>query len=230
MTFCIDDTLLAEMRLRLRERDDLRWIIGGAGSGKSTISRILAERFGLHLYDMDAHIYGTYHRHFDARLHPVNTLWSGEKNPLSWQLGMPWEEFLSFQQAALVEYLDLLCRDLADLTGGVIVDGGVVSAAVLAQAVPADRAICLEAAGQSSRQIWEANPERLAMRDMVERVQGIDAPWQVFLEFDRMITQTLLSESRSAGIAVLQRTPQDPPEDTAEQAARLLGLSPKMRV
>jgi shikimate kinase len=43
---------------------DLYWILGGAGSGKTSICQHLSTQFGLPVYDMDAHIYGTYHSRF----------------------------------------------------------------------------------------------------------------------------------------------------------------------
>jgi len=45
MTFELDYQLLKEAQAVLFDRDDIYWIIGGAGSGKSTISRELSDRY-----------------------------------------------------------------------------------------------------------------------------------------------------------------------------------------
>ena len=118
MPFPINSDLIVQAREVLSSRERLFWIVGGAGSGKTTICSILSERYALPVYDMDAHIYGTYHSRFTPERHPVNTAWSTSENGLAWLLSMSWDEFNNFNQAALPEYLDLLAEDLADSPSG----------------------------------------------------------------------------------------------------------------
>lgn len=112
---------------------DLYWLIGGAGSGKSTLCQALAQR-GFSVVDMDAKIYGSFHGRFDPHRHPANTAWSAAENSLGFLLSLSWPEFDAFHRTAAVEYLDLLTADLdlliADLsengvTGPMVVDGGI---------------------------------------------------------------------------------------------------------
>src|SRR5512139_217497 len=112
MYFTIDHQLLTQARASLSERKRLYWIVGGAGSGKTSVCQFLSTQFGLLVYDMDAHIYGDYHGRFTEERHPVNWAWSTAENGLAWLLDMSWEEFDGFNQAALPEYLDLLASDL----------------------------------------------------------------------------------------------------------------------
>jgi uridine kinase len=108
MQFNINKILLAQARTALSRRDSLYWILGGAGSGKTTVSQALSAKMGIPVYDMDAHIYGTYHNRFTPERHPVNTAWSSAPDGLAWLLDLSWEEFNQFNQAAVPEYLDLL--------------------------------------------------------------------------------------------------------------------------
>ena len=110
MRYAINQDYLSHSRAMLSKRDNLYWIVGGSGSGKTTICRALSTSHGIPVYDMDAHIYGSYHGRFTQQRHPVNKAWSSSQNGLAWLLGMSWEEFDNFNRAALPEYLDLLAK------------------------------------------------------------------------------------------------------------------------
>ena len=64
MKFTVNKTLLAQARESLQQKKKLYWIVGGAGSGKTTICKVLSEQFNIPIYDMDTHIYGSYHSRF----------------------------------------------------------------------------------------------------------------------------------------------------------------------
>jgi hypothetical protein len=50
--------------------DHVRWVGGGSGAGKTTVTRLLAERFGLALYSTDAMI-GAHSERLDATAAPL---------------------------------------------------------------------------------------------------------------------------------------------------------------
>jgi hypothetical protein len=54
MPFSVNANLLAHSRAALWQWEGLFWIVGGAGSGKTTVCEILSARFGILVYDMDA--------------------------------------------------------------------------------------------------------------------------------------------------------------------------------
>jgi len=224
--FTINRALLARARDKLSNRSALYWVVGGAGSGKTTVCQALAARLGIPLYDMDAHIYGEYHGRFSSQKHPVNTAWATANNGLAWLLAMSWDEFNSFNRAALPEYLDLLSLDLDALApgAGVLVDGGICNPALLAQAIPARQIACLAAPEQSSAQVWEESEERKDMKEAVHQLPNPTAAWCKFLEFDRRLTQTILNESRESGIPIYLRDQTTSVEELAEQLARGFGM------
>ncbi|MCC7450538.1 MAG: hypothetical protein IT324_24180 [Anaerolineae bacterium] len=225
MPFIIDHNLLKQARAALSGRH-LYWIIGGAASGKTTICQALAAQYNIPLYDMDAHIYGTYHSRFMPDRHPVNKAWSTAENGLAWLLSMHWDEFDSFNRAAIPEYLDLLADDLAaiPLDNPLLIDGGISTPAVLAQVIPAGQMICLAVPDRSSVQIWEEIDERKAMKDAVYQLPNPAVLWGRFLEFDDRIDQTMLAECQANHIPICIRTKTTSVDALAGQVAHLLNL------
>jgi len=224
--FLIDDDLLARSRDALSKWERLYWIVGGAGSGKTTICQALSATFGIPVYDMDAQIYGSYHGRFTRERHPVNSAWSTSRDGLAWLLDMSWDEFDSFNRAALPEYLDLLVEDL-DQTGpdaGVLIDGGICNPAILAQVISSRWIVCLVFSGRSSREIWEETGERNSMKEAVYQLPNAEAAWRKFLEFDGRITETILSECQEHDISVCVRGRAEPVSESAERVAEVLGI------
>lgn len=225
--FTIDVTLLQQAQKIFRQHPPIYWVVGGAGSGKTTICRALADTYGLTLYDMDAHIYGEYHGRFTPQRHPVNSQWAAATNPFTWLLEMSWAQFESFNQAAVPEYLDLLAEDLASMPPDtpILIDGGIVHTAVAAQAFPARQMVCLVRPALSSAEIWSETEERLGMKAMIDQLPNPAQTWQKFLAFDEQITQTLVQESQAATIAICTRAETDSVTALAQRVADRLVLA-----
>lgn len=225
--FIVNDDLLAAAKTKLAHRPRLYWIVGGSGSGKTTICQALANQYHLPIYDMDAHIYGAYHGRFSPERHPANSQWAAAPNGLAWLLEKSWEAFDAFNQAAVPEYLDLLAEDVAKLPpdAALLIDGGIVNTAVAAQAFPTDQMICLSRPGLTSRNVWQETPERLGMKEMVEQLPNPEKMWQTFIEFDEKISQTILQESQAAQIPICLRSETDSVDGLAQRVAQALRLS-----
>ena len=118
MSFSINEKTLIQARDALAGSRKVYWVLGGAGSGKTTVCGVLSDRLGIPVYDMDAHIYGAYHRRFKQERHPANNAWSTARNGLEWLLQMTWNEFDTFNRAALPEYLELLAQDVQAESSG----------------------------------------------------------------------------------------------------------------
>ena len=225
--FEIDQELLARARQMLAGRTSLYWLVGGAGAGKTTVCQALATRYDIPVYDMDAHIYGSYHGRFDPARHPVNTAWSTAPDGLAWLLSMTWAEFDAFNQAALPEYLDLLGEDLAALPpdARILIDGGICNPGLLAQVLPTRQIICLAAPAQSSATIWDEPGERQGMKEAIDQLPQPDVMWRTFLDFDRRITATMLHECQEQGIAICRRDTSTPVAALVERVASLWGIA-----
>ncbi|OGO30213.1 MAG: hypothetical protein A2Z16_02990 [Chloroflexi bacterium RBG_16_54_18] len=170
--FAVNMGLLDQVGDRLRALGDVYWIVGGAGSGKTTVCRLLSDLRDLPVYDMDARIYGSYHSRFNPQRHPVNWAWSQSPDALAWLLDMSWDEFNHFNQAASPEYLDLLAEDLAALQPHdcVLVDGGISNPGLLSRVIPTQHIVCLAVDGSESAQVWEREADRQAMKEAVFRL------------------------------------------------------------
>lgn len=225
--FNLDTNLLKHTQKFFSQHQRVYWVVGGAGSGKTTICRALAHTYGLTLYDMDAHIYGTYHGRFTATRHPVNSQWAAAPNGLAWLLALSETEFTAFNQAAVPEYLDLLAEDLAAMPSDtpVLIDGGIVHTAVAAQAFPARQMVCLVRPALSSAEIWSETEARQGMQAMIDQLPDGAAAWQKFLAFDALITQTLVQECQAANIAICLRDELDSVAALALRVANALGLA-----
>jgi len=226
MGFPVNHDLLIKSRNSLVSRKNLYWIVGGAGSGKSTISKVLLAKFEIPLYDMDAQIYGAYHGRFTQENHPVNKAWSTAPNGLAFLLDMSWDEFNQFNQAALPEYLDLLAEDLeeTDLNSSMLIDGGISNPSLVAQVISPKQIICLTGPERSSVEIWEENDERSAMKEFIYQLPHPEQAWRKFLEFDEKINQTILKESHESDIAICSRSETESVNDFAGRVALRLGI------
>lgn len=226
MPFIINNDLLTQSRATLCRRDRLYWVIGGAGSGKTTICNVLSARFDIPVYKMDAHIYGAYHGRFTQKRHPVNSAWSTARDGLAWLLDMSWDEFDSFNQAALPEYLDLLAEDLeaTQPNARVLIDGGICNPTLLAQVIPTHQIVCLAIPERSGTDIWNDADERKSMKEAVYRLAKPEEAWRKFLEFDDLITRTILKECQENDIAVCPRGETESVDEFAERVANVLGI------
>ena len=226
MHLIVNHDLLAQVRAALENRNQLYWVVGGSGSGKTTLCRALSAQFAMPLYDMDAHVYGTYHSRFTPERHPAGHAWSTAENGLTWLLAKSWEEFDHFNQVALPEYLSLLAEDLATTAPGapLLIDGGICNPALIAQVLPPRQIVCVARPGLTSAEIWHETAERRSMKDAFAELPQPDEMWRRFLAFDEQITQTILRECRESQITVIAREETESVAATVHRIALALGL------
>lgn len=219
--FSLNDRLLTKSRAILAARPTLRWLIGGSGSGKSTIARALGAQTGITVYDMDEAVFGRYR--FDPARHPATTAWFTAANPLHWMLSQPWPAFDALYAAANAETLDLLADDLAGRPDEpLLIDGGITHPSVLTQAIPAARILCLERDEAQRAGEWHTSPNRTPMRDEILALPDGAALWRRFQEYDRQMTATLSRESRACGIQIVRWEEGNTLEQISERVLRLL--------
>lgn len=224
--FPVDEALLASASERLRAHRGLRFLLGGAGTGKSTVARALEASHGVDVIDMDARIYGSWDDRWDPGRHRATHAWLSAADPLAWQLALEPEAFLRFHAAAAVEALDLLADDLVAGDGALpaVVDGGFGSLGVIARAVRPASIVCLSLAGASSEAVWTADAYRRVFLDVVAGVERVPDPVARFLALDAALSARMLADARRAGVAVVERAAGTPPEATAREVASRLRL------
>ena len=219
--FQVDQRLLEESGRVLASDPRVHWLLGGSGSGKSTVCRTLHSELGVTVLDMDSRIYGTYHASFSPSRHPVSCQWRAAKDRMSWLLEMTWSEFEAFNRASLPEYVDLLSRELRTIGGScpVLVDGGIWHPALLATILAPSRIVCVRRDGLDASTLWAEPGARSEMRRAAMRLDATGAKWARFLEFDDGITSTVAAEAAEAGIAACVWSGLDSPSDVAERVA-----------
>ncbi len=139
---------------------------------------------------------------------------------------MSWDEFDSFNQAALPEYLDLLVEDLEATkpNAGVLIDGGICNPALLTQAIPTHQIVCLSIPERSNSEIWEETGERKSTKEAVYQLVKPEETWRKFLEFNNLITHTILKECQENDISVCPRGETESVNEFAERVAHVLGI------
>jgi hypothetical protein len=222
----VDHALVEAARHALQARTGLRFVVGAAGTGKTTVCAAVTERLRLDVLDMDARIYGSWHGRFDPVRHPASHAWSAAADPLAWQLALEPEAYLAFQEASTAEALDLLGEELRDEDPAhvFLVDGGFGSVAALARIVPPDRIVCLALPPADQARAWTATEDRRAFLDMVAGVTAVADPVGRFLALDARLAGAMVRDSEASGILVLERRATDGIADLAERVARALGL------
>ncbi|MCA9961825.1 MAG: hypothetical protein KC443_22450 [Anaerolineales bacterium] len=220
-----DPELINEARHLLRNHHHLYWIVGGSCTGKSTISQAIAAATGLPIYDMDEHIYGRYFPLYHPQRHPANTAWLAASNPLAWQLALSPAAFNAFNQATTAEYLHLLATDLAETPDTpLLIDGGITYPSLAAQVIPAQHICCLAVDTAVSAHIWETDPDRAEMRNWIHALPEPAQMWQKFLQFDQLITETMVADSQAHHITTFSRAETTTIPDLAGQIIAAFAL------
>lgn len=224
--FAVNQELLDKARIVLWERDEIYWIIGGSCSGKSTISRALSKKCGIPVYDMDEYVFDRYMQRYNDDRHPASKAWFSAENPLAWSLSLSLQDFEAMYKAANAEYLDLLAEDLdsEEFRGPQIIDGGITHPSVLVQAVKPENVICIDADEESRARTWETSEDRAAMKEWILALPEPEDMWAKFLSFDRLVTETILEESRKENIKHLFRGNKTTVAGLADRIAEHFGL------
>lgn len=225
----MDEALLADVRARLADHPGLRFVLGGAGTGKSTVCAAIADRNPVRLIEVDARLYGSWHGVFDARRHPACHAWSSAADPLAWLVALDPDAFLAWHAASTVEALDLLAVELGAVESdgrdaAILVDGGFGSSAVLARAIPPRHIAVLSLAPAPGGDVWTSSPDRRAFLDVVAGVRGIADPVARFLALDRALSDRIVADAASAGMRIFQRLADTSVAALADAVAAHLGI------
>lgn len=230
--FPLDQTLLTQVHATFAEflqfhPNGIRWIIGGSGAGKSTVSRVVAARCDLLRYDMDAYMFGHWMERYDPVRHPASCAWFHAANPLDFVLSLAPDEFAELYRAANAEMLDLLAQDLLQQPPDqpLLIDGGVTHPSVLLAVLPATWIVCLGTAPGLHSGSWEHDPARQEMHEWIMGLPDPETKWARFLASDRTITATLLREAEAGAIPIILREQGTTVDESAAAVMARWGLA-----
>lgn len=198
------------------------WIGGSPCSGKSTISRLLAERFGLALYEVDASLPRLLPR-LDPQRHPTLVRWTSTPWDELWM--QPPEDLLVQAMAAYGEHFGLILEELAerDERMPTLVEGTALLPALVHPHLD-----------DPGRAVWIVPDEAFQRRMYPQRgewVQGILAgcrdPQQAFqnwMERDAAFGRWVLSETARLNLPSLLVDGAHSIEENAKLVAEMLGF------
>lgn len=226
MKFRVDMELLESVKEKLENRSNIFWLVGGSCSGKSTISRMMEEKFDYIRYDMDEYIFGKYMDRYSKEIHPANSAWFGAENPLDWALSFPnWEQYNEFNMTSMVEQLSLFCEDIEfiDKDKKIVVDGGITNPDILAKVLNKNKICCLNIEDELCRRIWSKDESRLVMKDMIYELPSPDYKWNKFLELNDLINKQMETECRDNDINIIFRGEEELAEAVLENVMNAFG-------
>jgi hypothetical protein len=192
----------------LVNRKNIKWVIGGSCSGKTTLCGVLTKaNKDISLYDMDEHIFGHYMPRYNQCDHPANSAWFSAANPLDWALSLSLEDFDKFNRKANLEYLQLFAEDMTGKEEDriILVDGGISYPSMLAKVIPVENIKCLNVPIEESERIWETAESKKTMKNAISQLPDPDLKWRKFLDCNRFITNTIVNEARECGIEIFER-------------------------
>jgi hypothetical protein len=224
--FLVNQALLNKAREALGERPRLYCLMGGSCTGKTTVAQRIAGESGVTAVNMDTYIFDRFMPRYSEERHPASKAWFGADNPLAWVMSLSWEAFDSLNRASNAEFLDLLADELEETPNheALVIDGGFTHPSVLAQVVSPAQIACLEATDEIRYGIWETAEERSAMKGWILDLPDGQAKWQKFLYFDKMIAETMVTESEAAGIAVINRSEETSIDEVAQAVMASFGM------
>lgn len=226
MEFKMNTELLESVKKKLENHSNIFWLVGGSCSGKSTISRLMEEKFDFVRYDMDEYIFGKYMERYSQEIHPANSSWFGAENPLDWALSFPnWEQYNLFNMNSMVEQLSLFCEDIEqmDAKKNIVVDGGITNPDILAKVLNKNKICCLNIEDKLCRRIWSEDENRLVMKDMIDQLPSSDYKWSKFLELNDLINKQMLLECRANDISIIFRGEEEISESVLEKVMNVFG-------
>ncbi|SET40820.1 hypothetical protein SAMN05660297_02307 [Natronincola peptidivorans] len=224
MRYHLNENLLNEARKVLKNRKNIFWIVGGSCSGKSTVSKAIAQTSGLLYYNMDEYIFGKYIKRYSKELHPANWAWFFAENPLDWALSFSsWEENNQFNIAATAEQLNLFCEDIQkiDKDQAILVDGGITNPAMLARVLDTHQICCIKVEDDLCIRIWEDCKERQPMKEMILQLPSPQEKWSKFLDTNILMNRQIETECRENGIKIFYREDKTTVDDMANEITTL---------
>lgn len=193
------------------------FVCGNACAGKSTIARMIADRHGFELYDMDARY--ECHRAIALPEYQPNMCYHMQDFHEQWT--RPADKQAQWNMASLDEQTDMVFIDLMRIAADRPVVADVLfSPAYTRATVDYNRFVFLTVDKSVLRPCYFERPEKLGFRDFVRRQELHQTYFEnIFagLELTNEIEQRAM---RASGLKMIERTPDMKPEDMLELVER----------
>lgn len=195
----------------------LRWLGGSPCSGKSSVSEILADRYDLDLYHVDAQY--QIHRHrLDPERHPMMTKWTQSPWGELWM--QPLDVLLDEAIAAYAEHFSLILEDLTALppTRMVLVEGTALLPGLVAPLLSDTRdALWMVPTGRFQRETYPKRGEWV--NQVLATCEDPEAALKNWMDRDVAFARWVLSEVERLGLISLVVDGSNTIADNAEVVA-----------
>ncbi|HEX2947865.1 MAG TPA: hypothetical protein VHT96_18150 [Clostridia bacterium] len=177
------------------------WIGGSTCAGKTTITNMFSEKYGLKVYHCDEHL-GKHIAASNIEKYPN----LNRATRLNWDeiLGMSVEEYLKWSIGMFTEEFEMILEDLSELYGDkpVLVEGVGLFPGLVYDNVP-----------DISRSVWLVAGEvfykkhQAERKELFERVKGCSNPAQAlsnYMSFDLATGRYILNDAKRLGLNVVE--------------------------
>jgi len=189
-------------------------ISGSACGGKTTISRLLAEKYGFYLYDMDAQY--PRHRAMASKADQPDTCYHMKDFHEQWT--RPIEEQARWSLSSIREQTDMVLMDLVQLAADRIVVADVLFAPQYTREIIADDHMILLTADRSLiRKSYFNRPEKRSFYEFVKAQPLADLYFENILRSLEAANDLGQELMRETGFKMLERTESSTVSDTLRQ-------------
>lgn len=204
-----------------RHLEQVFWVSGTACSGKTTVGRVLAERYGLQFYNADEN-YGAHRELASPEFQP--SMCREFPSLRSW-FCQPLHEYVQSLEGNLREALDMVMLDAVILSrnGPLIVEGS-FHPAWLGNVVPPSRYAFLFAAPDLIRRDFFARKDKQDVYAALNTLPDADAVVAHVLDVVTHSARSWTEGARAQGAAMFERTDEIDVEERVSQIARHFGM------
>ncbi len=190
------------------------FVCGNACGGKTTMSRLLAEKYGFHLYDMDA----TYDRHraIADEAHQPDTCYHMTDFHEQWT--RPPLEQAKWNLRSIAEQTEMVLVDLMQLAQNQIVVADVLfSPAYTKEIVDYNHIVFLTVNRREIRNCYFNRPEKRGFCEFVKKQPLADLYFENLFQNLELTNDMEQEQMRQTGFLMLERQPDSTPESTLRQ-------------
>lgn len=198
------------------------FICGTACAGKTTMARMLADKHGLRLYDMDERY--DEHRAIAQPEYQPDTCYHMTDFHAQWM--RPASEQARWNMSIMAEQTDMVLMDLARLAAEEPVLADVLYAPVYTPAIVArERLVFLTVDRAAIRRDYFRRPEKRGFYDFVRAQPLADVYFENIFQGLELTNDMEQRAMRASGLRVLERTPDMSREDMLREIERHFGLA-----